>query len=176
MTGPQTPGHTPQPLGPSLAAQKHRHERRVSVAELLDQHLSTWAISEKLNVAHTTVCRDVATIRRWYQDRAVDSYQKVLAVEIRKLDDIERAFTPLVLGTLEPDPAAALVLFRAMDRRHRLLGLEAPRRVDATIHHEHGPTPLEAEIAELFEQMAGKVPDAIPVESTVRAIANGDSA
>lgn len=71
--------------------------------------------------------------------------EALLGRELRLLDLVSRAAMP---AALQGDPRAALTVFRAVDRRAKLLGLNAPIQVELTDEMDREIRTLAAKLAE----------------------------
>ena len=65
-------------------------QRRQQVAELALQGLSQTAIAKQLGVAQGTIAGDLNVIRRQWRESAIRDFDQARAVELQKLDLIER--------------------------------------------------------------------------------------
>jgi len=103
-------------------------DRRRKVAANIQAGLSQAQIADALGVSRPTVHRDVqALIREWKAGggRTIETY---VALENSPLDRMLNVIWPDVLnGNLQ----AIDKMLRIMERRAKLLGLDAPTRVDA---------------------------------------------
>src|SRR5436190_12314643 len=64
--------------------------RRRQVAELSLQGWSQPAIAEHLEVSQPTICADLKAIRQEWRDSAVRDFDELRAIELQKLDFMER--------------------------------------------------------------------------------------
>lgn len=101
--------------------------RRAQVAELLLARRSIRQIASVLDVPRSTVHRDALAVRTEWQRRRLDAIEHEVASEIVRLDAMERALWPKVLAC---DLQAFDRQLRIMERRAKLLGLDAPKRID----------------------------------------------
>lgn len=65
-------------------------QRRQQVAELALQGWSQAAIAEHLNVAQATISGDLTAIRKQWHDSAIRDFDQARAIELQKLDLIEK--------------------------------------------------------------------------------------
>ena len=123
--------------------------RREQVGYLVMAHVPYREIADILGIGRSTVGDDVKAIRRGWQDRAAQHYSAHVAEEMAKLDAIERAWMPKAtplhpLHTPEAvaaAEAATRVLDRVARHRARILGLNAPVRIDASLTPPLVPDP-----------------------------------
>jgi hypothetical protein len=94
----------------------------------------------------------VKAVRQAWRDRRAADYAKCLDEEMAKLDLLEREVLPHARWG-GPDGGvdmwAADRALRIMDRRARMLGLDSPSKVDATIKVELIARALEETLVEL---------------------------
>ena len=103
--------------------------RREQVAALLMARRSQREIATALNTPLTTIHRDIEALRiEWRNDRMVAADQ-VISEELQRLAFAERAIMPAVSRA---DLMAIDRLLRIMERRAKLLGLDAPKRYEIT--------------------------------------------
>lgn len=115
--------------------------RREQVAYLVMAHVPYREIAEMLGIGRSTVGDDVKQIRRLWQANAARHYSEHVAEEMAKLDAVERAWmpkaTPMHPLHSPEEVAAAEAATRVLDRvarhRARILGLNAPVRIDASL-------------------------------------------
>ena len=121
-----------------------REQRRRQVAQLTIAGVPQTQIAEQLGVTQPTVSNDLRAIRgRWQQDLARDTLEHV-ADELGKLAEWERQLMRIALA-VGPENAAARedpeerrrawdTLLKLQARRSRLIGLDAPYRVQADVN------------------------------------------
>ena len=103
--------------------------RREQVAALLMARRSQREIAKSLNTPLTTIHRDIEALRmEWRADRMVAADQ-VISEELQRLAFAEKAIMPAVS---RGDLMAIDRLLRVMERRAKLLGLDAPKRYEIT--------------------------------------------
>jgi sigma54-dependent transcription regulator len=127
-------------------------QRRQTVAEMIASHRTYREIGDALGVASSTVSEDVKSIREQWRYRAIADYANLLAEEIAKLDLLERKLLPEVLhggpeGGVNLRAVDRVLAIR--DRRARMLGLDAPSKVEAVRKVELIVKALEATVEEL---------------------------
>ena len=83
-------------------------------------------IGNQLNVSHVQAMRDVATMIAEYASEPADVVRKA---EVARLDKLMLAHWP---SAIKGDHKATQTVLQIMDRRARLLGLDAPQRIDVT--------------------------------------------
>jgi hypothetical protein len=119
-TGPGRPEGQPEQL--ALAVEDRRRE----VARL---YLARWTqreIARELGVSQTLVCFDIQAIREEYRTER----QEMIEREVASLEAVERE----VCDRYDEDrnPEWLDKRLKCMERRAKLLGLDAPKKVDAT--------------------------------------------
>lgn len=127
-----------------------REERRADVAKLHARGWSVRRIAAALGVGKSTVAEDVDALLAELVSVRIADCEKARESELEKLASCEAAALDIVLqaeqapGELDPD-----VVMRACDRvvkiqerRAKLLGLDAPEKLDATL--TEGPSPQAA--------------------------------
>ncbi len=65
-------------------------ERRYEVAKMNREGMTLAEIGEKLGVDASTVCRDMAWVREEWRKSVVENYDQARAVELAKLNYVER--------------------------------------------------------------------------------------
>jgi hypothetical protein len=114
-------------------------QRRQTVAEMVASHYTYREIGDALGVASSTVSEDVKVIREQWRQRATADYSTLLAEELAKLDLLERELLPKALSG---GPEAGVNLYAVdrvlaiRDRRARMVGLDAPQRIEVTARLE----------------------------------------
>src|SRR5687768_1561567 len=92
-------------------------------------HTTVRQMALALHVASSTVQRDIQAIRQeWYEARQ-EAADLLISEDIARLVAAEKAIWPAVL---RGDVLAVDRLLRIMERRAKLLGLDAPKKVDIT--------------------------------------------
>lgn len=132
-----------------------RELRRAQVAALLLSRRTYRQIADSVGCGIATVHRDVERIKASWREQAGREYADVVAEEAAKLDAIEHGLMPRAqLG----DPAAVSAFVRLAQRRARLMGLDKPLKVEASL-----PPEL---IAEIISTVIDRVLAEIGVETT----------
>lgn len=108
--------------------------RRLSVAKLYASGMSGAQIARRLKVAEHLVGADLANIKSDWSRRKFQDVDAVLGAELGKLDIVEQAMMARLLKQdgFGIDVRAAAVLVKLMERRAKLIGLDAPKTVDIT--------------------------------------------
>jgi DNA-binding transcriptional MocR family regulator len=114
------------------AAAAERERRRQQVVAGLLAGLSIREMAKGLGVSHSTIAEDIEIVRAEWREARVASYDDLVTQEAARLDKLQSRFWQ---STLDGDPQAAAVVLRCMDRRARLLGLDAAQKlqVDAAV-------------------------------------------
>jgi len=100
--------------------------RRVQALDLRLAGASYRQIAFALGVGVKTAWQDV---NRALQEYLTEPVEQIRAAEIARLDRLLMAYWQKALGG---DESAAYLFLAIMDRRARLLGLDAPKRIDVT--------------------------------------------
>jgi hypothetical protein len=127
-------------------------ERRTKVAHLMAAHFTYREMAEQLGVAPSTISEDVKVIRERWRERATAQYASHLAEELAKLDLLEHELLPKALsggpgGGMNLRAVDRVLAIR--DRRARMLGLDAPSKVEATLKVELLVRAVEDTLVEL---------------------------
>ena len=101
-------------------------QRRLKALELRLAGASYRQIGESLGIHYTTAWDDVQVMLQEYATEPADAVRNA---EIARLDRLLLAHWPLAI---KADPKATATVLSIMDRRARLLGLDAPQKVDIT--------------------------------------------
>jgi hypothetical protein len=149
---PPDKGHSGGPNGQSADELNAIEERRTQVAELVASHHTYREIAKLVGCSSSTVGGDVKAVGDQWRQRASADYAGFLAEEMAKLDLLQREVLPKALSG---GPKAGVNL-RAVDRvlairdrRARMLGLDAPSKVEATLKVEIIVRALEDTLVEL---------------------------
>jgi hypothetical protein len=124
-----------------------REARRDLIAELLLHRMSHRKIREQLarpveegglgiDVATGTIASDAAVIRSRWMARMAEKFGEHVAEQMAYYDALLRTLTPLALTG---DHLAVTDLLAVLDRRARLVGMEAPDRVLVGVTTPGGP-------------------------------------
>lgn len=124
-------------------------QRRREVAALTLAQLTQTEIAQRIGVSQQTVCEDLKKIKGQWAKQNAEEYETTIARERATLDQLQRVVAARAfLGEHE----AVLDLLRILERRARLLGLDRPARVEATVNHE---VTFSAAIAiEVYDEIA----------------------
>lgn len=129
-------------------------ERRAKVAELYVRGHSMAEIATVCGVHKCTIVRDVREIRKEWREQYADTYQRYTIEQIRKIDAVEKEAweawqaskqDAVTISRKEPadgdiettttvkgqtgDPRYLETILRAIERRSKLLGLDAPEKI-----------------------------------------------
>ena len=111
------------------ANQVAREERRKKVAANILGGLTYREIAEALNVSLGTVANDVKIILgRWQREQVADA-EKYVQIELRRLD---RAINAIWNDVQDGKLTAIDRMIKLMERRAKLMGLDAPQRHQLT--------------------------------------------
>jgi transposase len=120
--------------------------RRVEVARLTHMGWSTRRIAAEIGVSHGTVATDVDAILTELAAHQTKDAEKIRARELETLAQAEAAVLK-VLDRAEAEDFELVLkasdrIAKLQERRAKLLGLDAPERLDATL--TEGPSPEAA--------------------------------
>lgn len=106
------------------------------------------SIAEEVELSESTVYR----VRKEALQAAVPlrgaKAEELRELELQRLDELQAAHWPVAVSAGENSDKSAKIVLGCIDRRVKMLGLDAPVRVDARIQGQ-----LDAEIEQLVEQM-----------------------
>jgi hypothetical protein len=109
------------------AVQCAREERRRQVAELLLAGLDYRRIARAVGCSLRTVHQDVSAVRREWAAQRCGSYGQLVEQDSRRIDRLQARYWGLAL---EGDVRAAAIVLKCLDRRAKLLGLDAAQRIE----------------------------------------------
>lgn len=121
-------------------------ERRTRVAEMLLARISEREMARKLRVSLGTISHDVAAVRAEWLAHRTTNVEQIASEDLARLERAEAAiWTQIEGGKL----LAIDRLLAIMERRAKLLGLDAPSKVDIThrvreLAEQEGLDPNEA--------------------------------
>lgn len=150
---------------PSTARRDAARARELQVVQLRAQGLPFAQIAERLGYADQAGAHKAFTraIRKALAEQQADRAE-LAQLELERLDWVIRCLAPTVESG---DPRAAHAVLAAIDRRTRLLDLEAPQRAEVTFQHavpgseEERRRQLAAVTAEVLRRReSGQLPDA----------------
>lgn len=99
-------------------------DRRHKVAELVLSGYSERAIARRLEVSNGTVHNDIVALRKEWAEERTAKWEEHVGLMMARLTQLERTLTrPIAEGDL----AAVDRALKILDRRARLLGLDAPQ-------------------------------------------------
>lgn len=104
--------------------------RRAVVAQLVLGHFSVRAIAADIGVSKSQIQRDIEALRLEWQESRRAAVDAQVAEDLQRLTALERTLWP---GALRGDLAAMDRLLRIQERRSRLLGLDAPAKVELDV-------------------------------------------
>ena len=121
---------------PDIGAGTDIGRRRERVAELYGRGLTQEAIGGELGVDRVTVGRDLDRLRGQWRLAAGRDYDALTHDELVKLDRVERqawdAWDKSAAAGEPGDPRYLTAATTCVDRRCKLLGLDAPKRTEVT--------------------------------------------
>jgi len=101
-------------------------ERQYQALDLRRRGLSYRAIGLKLGVSHVQIRTDVERVLRQLADENKDKADEIRQLELERLDAVYESLDSWVSSG---NPAAANAYLKAMERRAKLQGLDAPVHV-----------------------------------------------
>jgi len=114
-------------------------ERRAQVAELYARRITQRDMAKMLKVSEPTISRDVKSLLKEWRKESTKKVDDVKAREMADLDAMERDVAmAMVVGknrpSLKPQELARLAeaRLRIKERRAKLLGLDAPAKLEAS--------------------------------------------
>ena len=110
-------------------------DRREKVAELTRSGFSQRALARRLDVSPGTVNSDLRQIRRDWAELRAGKYEEYVGQQMARLTQLERTLAP---GLAERDLGAIDRAIKILDRRARLLGLDAPQAMTLSFSVEEG--------------------------------------
>lgn len=128
-------------------------ERERQVIELWLHGWGTDEIADRLDLNDSSV----RAIRKRVMERRAAEWQPenvdaLRDAEVARLDRLMRAHQPAALGLGQPaSPRSAQIVLACVDRRAKLLGLDAPVKIAATVRSE-----LDAEIEQMISTLRDK--------------------
>ncbi len=161
-----------------VTAQEMRQEK---VAGLYVRNVRLKDICAECDISMCTLMLDLATIRKRWRESAQEDWLERVTNELAKLDAIESEAwskweksqgqvkvrtekekptgpeTEVKTSTCIGDPRFLEIVLSCSDRRRKMLGLDAPSKVEATIKNESGPPPtreqMRDEVRSVIERM-----------------------
>lgn len=107
--------------------------RRSTVAQLVIAHHSLRSIADDLGVNKSTIHRDIEALRIEWQKQRLAAMDQAAAEDLQRLSAIERTLWPFVQ---RGDLQALDRLLKVMERKAKLLGLDAPDRIEHLLKSE----------------------------------------
>jgi IS30 family transposase len=116
------------------AKQAEIDERREQIERLLLERVSVRGIAELTTVPRSTVGRDIVAIRDEWRRERIAAIDRATDEELQRINALEKAYWRLAsepdAKTLDVNFQALTAVIKLMERRSRLLGLDAPKRID----------------------------------------------
>lgn len=153
-------------MPPNKAYKAKREARRAEVAKLLRAAIPVYRIAEKLEIDRRTATADVNwLLAEWAKEQRPEDRHQWRALELAKLDEIE----PKNLSDAKKGNQGAIDrALRIMERRAKILGLDAPTKQEVDL--KNIDRMIEAEL----ERISGrKVGDAGPTASDALGSSDG---
>lgn len=105
--------------------QAQREARRERVAEMTLHGYTIRQIGASLGVNHSTVVNDQKILRAEWAALRTEAHEQLVWIQQARLEQLERKLAPAVE---QGDAKAIDQALKVLDRRARLLGLDAPTR------------------------------------------------
>ena len=120
-------GHSHK-LGPNRTETQRQLDRATAVRLVL-RGIPQYEIAAQLGITPSQVSRDLARVRQQWQEQATMDLDRSKAVELAKLNQLEQTYWE----AYELDPHSSLLdgVLKCIDRRCKLLGLDAPAKIEA---------------------------------------------
>jgi len=110
--------------------QMYVQQRRATVAQLFMARVSQREIAKQLDESDAVICNDVKILQAAWQRAMIDDPVKERLRELAEIDDMERYAALQLVQTR--DGIWWDRRLRAKERRARMLGLDAPFKIDKT--------------------------------------------
>lgn len=114
-----------------------KKQREYDLAEISNLYLQGWiqaaiadhiAKSRPYKITQQTISRDLKTIQERWQASAIRSFDEARARELAAIDNLERVAWEAYQAKEPPDPRFLDRVSWCIDRRVKLLGLDAPTK------------------------------------------------
>jgi len=109
-------------------------ERRRKVSNLALSRLSVTEIAKQLSVCQATVSNDLKKIREEWSREHQENIGSTIVFELASLSRDEARLRATLASLPEDDHKSRAryydLILKVMDRRHKILGLDAPQKVD----------------------------------------------
>lgn len=115
------------PSGKKRTTNVAKVDRTVTALALRREGMSYEAIAQRLGISQPTAWRDVSDALKALQQEPAEDLRKI---EVQRLDDLLLALWP---KAKKGHPASVDRVIRIMERRARLLGLDAPTSITADV-------------------------------------------
>jgi hypothetical protein len=102
-------------------------ERRAQIFEYVKAGSSYRDIGRKFGVSHVTIVRDVRRTLEALQRTAIHDLELYRQLELVRLDQLLQG---VWVAAVEGNPGAVALALRILERRAKLLGLDAPTKID----------------------------------------------
>lgn len=127
----------PSPRPSARSAKKTEvSARRRKVAALHLSRVPQREIAKRLGVSETLISRDLDTIRERWTKEYISDHQKLKLRELAALDQDETRARSRLVNVPDADfknfVKVQEIVLKIMDRRAKLLGLDAPQKVEAS--------------------------------------------
>lgn len=124
-------------------------ERRLQALDLRKRGLSYRAIGDKLGIDFTTAYKDVMAELKRLAAENHDKADELRAMELERLDMLIKGLEPMATVG---NPGAVNSYIKCMERRAKLLGLDAPTKVQVDDWRKEAQA-AGVDDARLFEEM-----------------------
>jgi len=120
-------GKAGRPRGKASVTGAAKARRAKSALELRIEGLSVEQIAQRLGVAHSTVSLDLSHALGDLAEANKGKSAEFVELEVARCDELIRA-----LWARRKDPSFAEKILKAIDRKAKLLGIDAPKRSELT--------------------------------------------
>lgn len=116
-----------------------REERLTKVSALLKARYSYRQMARELGVSKSQIAKDVKTLFERWREEGMRNIDRQVAMDLKTIDEaMQRLYPNLQSG----DPEAIRTMLKCMERRAKLLGLDAPERREIS-GPGGGPIPVQ---------------------------------
>ena len=139
-------------------------ERRRTVAQGLLAGMSQAEMARHFGVNRSTICDDVKVIRAQWREDQNATYQEYVDQEVMRLERLTLAYWERALGNpatrIPGNFDAAKIVLQCIDRKVRLLGLDAPERHVVSVTNDT----VAQDISDKLSALAASLPPVTDLE------------
>ena len=137
---------------------------RAEIATLRVRGLKQWEIAEKLNLSQPQISKELVAIDQEWKRSANIDFDEMRSRQLAKLDELERrswsAYERSVSVNGVGDPRFFKSILDVIDRRCKLLGLDAPEKMEHSGRVEIYPLPEKCSTVEDWQRRADEMKSA----------------